>query len=83
MWNEYAREKLMEIESERLRRRESVRASVQEPVRVRGPLAPAARATGRSLRRLGEAIENWATPRPDPLRSQGGEIGQSHTPASW
>jgi hypothetical protein len=83
MWNEYAREKLMQIESERLRRRESVRVQVQEPVRVRRPLAPAARAAGRGLRRLGEAIEDWATPRPDPLRPQSGEVAQPHTPASW
>jgi hypothetical protein len=61
VWNEYAREKLREIDAELRRRHPDVPqlTASREPPRV---LAPAARLAGRRLRRLGEAIESWATP---------------------
>jgi hypothetical protein len=83
VWNEYAREKLHEIESARLRERHALRASLHGARPAGRPLAPAARVTGRGLRRLGEAIESWATPNPDPLRSPASESPQSNTSASW
>jgi hypothetical protein len=60
VWNEYAREKLIELESELQRRRPTLADRAE--VRRARPLAPAVRMTGRGLRRLGEAIESWAAP---------------------
>lgn len=61
MWNEYAREKLHEIEMDlantKLARPQTGR---QEPDHKHRKLAPLARATGRPLRRIGEALESWA-----------------------
>jgi hypothetical protein len=61
VWNEYAREKLREIDEELqrgLRGKHVARAAPERP----HVLAPAARIAGRRLRHLGEAIESWATP---------------------
>jgi hypothetical protein len=61
VWDEYTREKLNEFERERLRI-EAKRPHL-EHARTRGErrvLGPVARAAGRRVRRLGEAIEGWA-----------------------
>ena len=54
MWNEYAREKIAELERQR---RALPRAP--EPTPRRSPAASAARAAGARIRRLGEVIERW------------------------
>jgi hypothetical protein len=55
----YVSEKLRELEEERERR------APQRPPQSRKPvLGPAARRTGRALRRIGEGLEAWGTARP-------------------
>jgi hypothetical protein len=65
MWNEYAREKLDELERERSRaaaaRPQAQYASTDAPSSA-VPLRPVVRAAGSRVRRLGEAIERWAAP---------------------
>ncbi len=61
MWNHiYVSEKLRELEEERARR------ALERPSPNRRPvlLGPAARRTGRALRRIGEGLEAWGTARP-------------------
>ncbi len=61
MWNHvYVSEKLRELEEERARR------APQRPPQTRRPVlrGPAARRTGRALRRIGEGLEDWGTARP-------------------
>jgi hypothetical protein len=61
VWNEYAREKLQQIEMDLAATKLSrPRPAEQRPARTHRPLAPLARATGRPLRRIGEALESWA-----------------------
>jgi hypothetical protein len=63
MWNEYAREKLDEIEREMKHARASrpsPHVSTARPER-RGIVRPVARAAGRRVRRFGEALEGWAS----------------------
>ena len=63
MWNEYAREKIAQLDKE-LRSHHTAQLPV-EP-RRRRPLAPIAKAAGRRVRRFGEALESWATPAAEP-----------------
>ncbi len=61
MWNHiYVSEKLRELEEERMRREAGKPAPNRRPVL----LGPAARRTGRALRRLGEGLEAGGTARP-------------------
>jgi hypothetical protein len=61
VWNEYAREKLHEIDAELARKKLArPRPEPQCPDREYRRLAPVARAAGRRVRRLGEALESWA-----------------------
>jgi len=62
VWNEYTHEKLQELDSELKRSREQRPRLCAAPRAARRPLAPVARATGRRVRRLGEALEAWASP---------------------
>jgi hypothetical protein len=62
MWNEYAREKMKELDAELARKHSAV--SPVAPRTQHRPLAPVVRATGRRFRRLGEALESWAQPCP-------------------
>jgi multidrug resistance efflux pump len=64
VWNEYAREKLLEIEAD-LERARAKRAQPPPDVKQRHLLAPVAGVVGRRLRRMGEAIESWASPGPE------------------
>ncbi len=60
MWNHiYVSEKLRELEEERARQEAGRPAAKRSPV-----LGPAARRTGRALRRIGEGLEAWGTARP-------------------
>ena len=62
MWNEYVREKLLELEHERVdlkAGRPAPDASANDEHRL---LAPVVRAAGRRVRQVGEALEDWATP---------------------
>ena len=62
MWNEYAREKVLELDHERMAsqaRRPIIDAPSTEQHRL---LAPVVRAAGRRVRRMGEALEDWASP---------------------
>jgi hypothetical protein len=69
MWNEYAREKLREIDED-LRRHAPLHTSAMRISETAPrPLAPVVRFAGSRLRRLGEAIESWATPCPDMHRA--------------
>lgn len=62
MWNEYAHFKTRELEEERTRRYPPQDAA---PPRNGGHrLAPVAGLAGRRLRRMGEALEQWAAPPP-------------------
>jgi len=62
MWNEYAHFKARELEEERAQRHPAPNAT---PPRKGGHrLAPVAGVAGRRLRRIGEALEQWATPPP-------------------
>jgi hypothetical protein len=63
VWNEYAREKIAELEDD-LRRHGQVLPPVER--KPRRPLAPIAKATGRRMRRFGEALEAWGAPAPEP-----------------
>ena len=59
----YVKEKLDEIEA--ARRRPALPEGAPEPPdrrRSRPVIGPVARAAGRRVRRLGEALESWATP---------------------
>jgi hypothetical protein len=61
VWNEYAREKLREIEIELAASRMArARLTKQPPARQHRMLAPVARAAGGRVRRIGEALESWA-----------------------
>ncbi len=61
MWNHiYVNEKLRELEEERARRAPERPSPNRKPVL----LGPAARRTGRALRRIGEGLEAWGTARP-------------------
>ena len=61
MWNHiYVSEKLRELEEERARRAPETSSPNSRPVL----LGPAARRTGRALRRIGEGLEAWGTSRP-------------------
>lgn len=61
MWNHiYVSEKLRELEEERMRREAGRPAPNRRPVL----LGPAARRTGRALRRIGEGLEAWGAARP-------------------
>ena len=53
----YVREKLRELEAERLSKLPPVAVPAATP-----PAAPVLRGTGRLLRRLGEKLECWASP---------------------
>ena len=53
----YVREKLRELEAERLSKLPPVNIPASTP-----PAAPFLRGTGRLLRRLGERLECWASP---------------------
>lgn len=58
----YVREKMVEFEAIY---RPAVLPADRAPRgtrRARGPLRPIARAAGRQVRRVGEALESWATP---------------------
>ena len=54
--------------SEKLREVEAARRPAPSPIekepsrRARGPIGPIARVAGRHVRRVGEALESWATP---------------------
>jgi hypothetical protein len=62
MWNEYAREKLDELERDLQRTRASRPAvNLRPQPKRRGVLRPVARAAGRRVRRVGEALEAWAS----------------------
>ncbi len=63
MWQDmYVREKLRELEEERMVRPSP--AATAAP--GRGPLfGPVIRAAGRRLRRVGEGLEAWASPPPE------------------
>ena len=62
---QYISEKLREAEAVRRRAAPSLRVDAQ-PARDRGgrrgPIGPIARVAGRHVRRVGEALESWATP---------------------
>ncbi len=61
MWNHiYVSEKLRELEEERARRAPERPSPKRKPVL----LGPAARRTGRALRRIGEGLEAWETAQP-------------------
>ena len=61
MWDHiYVSEKLRELDEERARRKAGRPAPNKRPVL----LGPAARRTGRALRRIGEGLEAWGTARP-------------------
>jgi len=70
MWTDlYVSEKLRELEGERARRRPHHRSARPTPL-----LAPLAGVAGRTLSRIGERLETWATPPPLSLEpSQWGE----------
>lgn len=58
--HEYITEKLKEAEAAR---RHTPSPIEKEPARrVRGPIGTVARVAGRRVRRVGEALESWATP---------------------
>lgn len=57
----YVREKLKEAEASRGHAAPSPEAPPRRP-RARGPIGPIARIAGRRVRRVGEALESWATP---------------------
>lgn len=62
MWrDEYVTEKLRELEAQRPHTQPQHSTSER-----RRPLRPLARFTGRTLRRLGESLELWATPSAGP-----------------
>ncbi len=57
----YVAEKLSEAEA--ARRHAETAPEVRRPIHsARGPIGPIARAAGRHVRRVGEALESWATP---------------------
>lgn len=61
MWEQdlYVREKLRDLESERL----TWLATVSRPAARRRPvIGPVLRSTGRLLQRIGGGLESWATP---------------------
>ena len=60
MWNEYAREKMKELDAELARKHRNITPVARRS--HRRPLAPVARAAGGRFRRLGEALESWAQP---------------------
>ena len=58
----YVREKMLEADAAR-RDTELIReASHRKPRTARGPIGPIVRVAGRRVRRVGEALESWATP---------------------
>ena len=59
---QYVREKLRESEAVRRRALPSHERDSWDPRSGRGPIGPIARVAGRQVRRLGEALESWATP---------------------
>ena len=59
---QYISEKLREAEAVRRRAVPSIDADSQPKRRARGPIRPIARVAGRQVRRVGEALESWATP---------------------
>ena len=58
----YVREKMLEAEAARARYPLIPEARPKPVRRARGPIGPIARAAGRHVRRVGEALESWATP---------------------
>jgi hypothetical protein len=62
VWNEYVHEKLHELDKD-LEKAKHARPHLppELPERQHRRLAPLARATGRPLRRIGEALESWAS----------------------
>ncbi len=60
--HQYISEKLKEAEAARRRAVPSIYADSQPKRRGRGPIGPIARVAGRHVRRVGEALESWATP---------------------
>jgi hypothetical protein len=72
MMNDYLYERVRRIELERIER-QRIRFRDAPPARRRSVTAPAARAVGRRLRHLGEAIELWAffSERQHALRAEG------------
>ena len=63
MWNEYVREKLLELEHERVDLK-ATRPAPDAPAAAdeHRLLAPVVRFAGRRVRRVGEALEDWAAP---------------------
>lgn len=65
MLHEYVAEKLLELESERLDRALTVQRELLDrdgQARSRPFIGPVLRAAGRTLRRAGEGLEDWASP---------------------
>jgi hypothetical protein len=63
VWNEYAREKIAQLDEEL---RAHLPPRLPAAPRRRRPLAPIAKAAGRRVRRFGEALESWAAPVAEP-----------------
>ncbi len=65
MWGHqhtYIAEKLAEFDARLAERQHMTFVDPLPPSRSGRPLAPVVRVTGRGMRRLGEAMEHWASP---------------------
>ena len=73
MMNEYVTQKLRELEEERLNRTllgpKSQPADVRRAPKAKPVIGPALRLAGRTLRRMGAGLEDWAEP-PTPESEQ-------------
>lgn len=69
MMNDYVAEKLRQLDEERFARALTVKRALEEQPeqpRSKPVIGPLVRVAGRTLRRAGEGIEAWASPRAEP-----------------